>query len=112
MHPDCEPTHNKPGECATDASACSWGTRSSSFRVFKTPECGYVVGDSPEEDHDVVTPSSSPSSRSTGTPALNVTKEECRALSEHYCDGNKKCRAPGSKRKPVFHPDYSNSRAS
>ena len=88
MHPNCEPTHNKPGECATDASACSWGTRSLSFRVFKTPG-GYVVGDSPE-DHDVVTPSSYVIKK-TGTPALNVTKEECRAFSEHYCDGNKNC---------------------
>ena len=88
MHPDCEPTHNKPGECATDASACSWGTRSLSFRVFKTPG-GYVVGDNPE-DHDVLTPSSYVI-KETGAPALNVTKEECRAISEHYCDGNKNC---------------------
>lgn len=88
MHPDCEPTHNKPGECATDASACSWGTRSLSFRVFKTPG-GYVVGDNPE-DHEVVSPLSYVIKK-TGTPALNVTKEECRAFSEHYCDGNKNC---------------------
>ena len=25
MHPDCEPTHNEPGECATDASKCPDG---------------------------------------------------------------------------------------
>ena len=86
MHPDCEPTHNKPGECATDASACSWGTRSLSFRVFKTPG-EYVVGDNPE-DHDVLTPSSYVI-KETGAPALNVTKEECRAISEHYCDGTR-----------------------
>ena len=87
----CTRTANRPTtsqEYATDASACSWGTRSSSFRVFKTPG-GYVVGDGPE-DHDVVT-SSSYVIKKTGVPASNVTKEECRAFSEHYCDGNKNC---------------------
>ena len=100
MHPDCEPTHNKPGECATNASECSWGTRSSSFRVFKTSG-GYVMGDNPE-DHDVLT-SEAYDIKKTETPAFNVTKEECRAFSEHFCEGNKNCA------ENTYFIEYSNS---